>query len=85
MNLADITAITEVEGIFTHLDMKRNDMSRWVIIVEEAHTFQNVPSFTKFLYGSRHIVRKMIAVTPKTDAFPGLETLTILSPKNGLF
>jgi len=34
-----------------------------------------VPAFAKFLYGSRHVVRKMIAVTPQTDAFQGLETL----------
>ena len=68
-------AETEVESIFSHLDMKRNEMAHWIIIVEEAHTFKNVPAFAKFLYGSRHVVRKMIAVTPQTDAFQGLETL----------
>jgi len=52
-------------------------MSRWIIIVEEAHSYKNVSAFTKFLYGSRHIVRKMVAVTPQTDAFQGLVTLTI--------
>jgi len=45
--------------------------------VEEAHAFKNIAAFTKFLYGSRHIVRKMVAVTPQTDAFQGLVTLTI--------
>lgn len=74
-NTQSRVAETEVESIFAHLDMKRNEMARWVIIVEEAHTFKNVPAFTKFLYGSRHVVRKMIAVTPQTDAFQGLETL----------
>jgi hypothetical protein len=58
-----------------HLDMKRNEMAKWIIIIEEAHTFKNVPAFMKFLYGSRHVVRKMIAVTSQTDAFQGLETL----------
>lgn len=72
-------AITEVESIFAHLDMKRNEMSKWIVIVEEAHAFKNVPAFTKFFYGSRHNVRKMVAVTPQTDAFKGLVTLTILS------
>lgn len=76
-NTQSRVAETEVEGIFAHLDMKRNEMSRWVIIVEEAHSFKNIPVFTKFLYGSRHIVRKMVAVTPQTDAFQGLVTLTI--------
>jgi len=57
--------------------MKRNEMAKWIIIVEEAHSYKNVSAFTKFLYGSRHIVRKMVAVTPQTDAFQGLVTLTI--------
>jgi hypothetical protein len=70
-------AETEVESIFAHLDMKRNGLSKWTIIVEEAHTFKNVPSFAKFLYGSRHTVRKMVAVTPQTDAFQGLVTLAV--------
>jgi hypothetical protein len=76
-NTQSRVAETEVESIFAHLDMKRNDMSSWTIIVEEAHTFRNVPAFTKFLYGSRHIVRKMVAVTPQTDAFQGLVTLIV--------
>jgi len=70
-------AETEIESIFAHLDMKRNAMSKWTIIVEEAHTYKNVPAFAKFLYGSRHVVRKMIAVTPQTNAFEGLEVLTV--------
>ena len=70
-------AETEVESIFAHLDMKRNSMSKWTIIVEEAHTFKNVASFLKFLYGSRHLVRKMVAITPQTDAFEGLVTLAV--------
>lgn len=63
-NTQSRVAETEVENIFSHLDMKRNEMSKWIIIVEEAHAFKNVSAFTKFLYGSRHIVRKMVAVTP---------------------
>jgi hypothetical protein len=70
-------AETEIESIFAHFDMKRNSMSRWVVIVEEAHTFQNVSSFVKFLYGSRHIVRKIVAVTPQTDAFQGLVIMAV--------
>jgi len=70
-------AETEISAIFSHLDMKRNEMAKWIIIVEEAHSYKNVSAFTKFLYGSRHIVRKMVAVTPQTDAFQGLVTLTI--------
>ena len=77
-NAQSRVAETEVENIFAHLDMKRNEMSKWIIIAEEAHAYKDVSAFTKFLYGSRHIVRKMVAVTPQTDAFKGLVTLTIL-------
>lgn len=77
-NTQSKVAETEVDSIFAHLDMKRNELSKWTIIAEEAHTFKNVSSFVKFLYGSRHIVRKMVAVTPQTDAFQGLAILTIL-------
>jgi len=76
-NTQSRVAETEVENIFAHLDMKRNEMSRWIIIVEEAHSYRNVSAFTKFLYGSRHLVRKMVAVTPQTDAFQGLVTLIV--------
>lgn len=75
-NTQSRVAETEVENIFSHLDMKRKEMSNWIIIVEEAHAFKNISAFTKFLYGSRHIVRKMVVVTPQTDAFKGLVTLT---------
>jgi len=57
--------------------MRRSELSEWTIVVEEAHTFKNVSVFTKFLYGSRHIVRKMVAVTPQTDAYQGLVTLAV--------
>jgi len=70
-------AITEVGSIFAHLDMRRSELSEWTIVVEKAHTFKKVSVFTKFLYGSRHIVRKMVAVTPQTDAFQGLVTLVV--------
>lgn len=66
----------EIERLFEDLDMKRDDLRRWIVIVEEAHAYRNLPPFMKFLYGSRRIVRKMIAVTPDVDAFDGLETLT---------
>ena len=65
--------------MLAHLDMKRNEMSKWIVIVEEAHAFKNIMAFTKFLYGSRHIVRKVLAVTPQVDAFHGLMTLTVFS------
>jgi len=77
-NTQSMVAETEVESIFAHFYMKKHEMSKWIIIVEEAHAFKNSSVFTKFLYGSRHIVRKMIVVTPHTSAFPGLLTLTIL-------
>jgi len=81
-NTQSRVAETEVENVFAHLDMKRNEMSKWIIIVEEAHAYKNVPTFTKFLYGSRHIVRKTVAVTPQINAFQGLMTLTVYCCKS---
>ena len=77
-NAQSRVAETEIESIFSNLDMKRDNMSNWVIIVEEAHMFKNFPSFMKFLYGSRHVVRKMVAITPQADAYEGLVTLIVL-------
>lgn len=77
-NTQSRVAETEIESIFSNLDMKRDSMSAWGIIVEEAHTFKNVPSFMKFLYGSRHVVRKMVAVTPQADAYEGLVRLVVV-------
>lgn len=71
-------AETEVEALFSNLDMKRNNLADLTVIVEEAQSYANVSSFVKFLYGSRHCLRKMVAITPKIDAFLGLVTLTIL-------
>lgn len=73
--------VIDVENLFAHLDMKRQEMSKWIIIVEEAHSYKNISAFTKFLYGSRHIVRKMVVITPQTDAFQGLITLTVYHQK----
>jgi hypothetical protein len=70
-------AITEVGNIFAHLDMRRSELSEWIVVVEEAHTFKKISTFTKFLYGSRHIVRKMVAITPQTDAYQGIVVLTV--------
>jgi len=81
-NTQSKVGMIEVENLFAHLDMMRQEMSNWIIIVEEAHSYKNVSAFTKFLYGSRHIVRKMVAITPQTDAFQGLLTLTIIKNRN---
>jgi hypothetical protein len=71
-------AESEIENVFSHLDMKAKSLSRWVIVAEEAQSFRNISSFVKFLYSSRHHVRKMIAVTPMIDAFQGLLTFTVI-------
>jgi len=82
-NTQSRVATTEVGNIFSHLDMRRSEISKWTLIVEEAHSYKNLSTFTKFLYGSRHLVRKMIAVTP-SNTFEGLVTLTVLNPQNVL-
>jgi hypothetical protein len=71
-------AENEIENIFAQLDMKSKVLSRWVIVVEEAQSYQNVASFVRFLYSSRHRVRKMIAITAKSNTFEGLVTLKVV-------
>jgi len=78
LNKQSMVAESEVSSLFANLEMKREQLSRWIIIVEEAQSFKNIASFVRFLYGSRHITKKMVVVTPQTDAFQGLMTLTII-------
>lgn len=68
----------QIESLFNFLLTKSGSLSRWVIIVEDAHGFKDVASLRHFLYSSRHYVRKMIVVTPDEDAFRGLETFKVI-------
>jgi hypothetical protein len=77
-NGQSMVAETEVGSLFSNLDMRRGALAKWTIITEEAHAYKNVSAFTKFLYGSRHYVRKMVVVTPQSDAFQGLSSVNIL-------
>lgn len=78
-NSQSMVGESEVSSLFSNLEMKRELLSQWTIITEEAQAFKNVPCFVRFLYGSRHILRKMVVVTPQTDCFQGLKTVTALS------
>jgi hypothetical protein len=71
-NKQSMVAESEVGSLFANLEMKREVLLKWTIIVEEGQAFRNVPPFVKFLYCSRHMVRKMIVLTPQIDAFQGL-------------
>ena len=70
----------QIKGLFTELnmmiDIDKETLKNLVIIIEEAQTYKS-SWFNGFLYRSRHQVRKMIVVTPQTDCFQGLKTLTI--------
>lgn len=78
-NTQSMVAESEISSLFSNLEMKKEVLSNWVIIAEESQSFKTLAPFVRFLYGSRHIVRKMIVVTPQTDCFQGLTTLTVLS------
>jgi len=78
VNKQSMVAESEVSSLFSNLEMKREVLSKWTIIVEECQSFSvNVAPFLRFLYGSRHIVRKMVCVSPKTDCLLGLQTFTV--------
>ena len=75
-----IMGTMQIKGLFTKLnmmiDIDKETLKNLVIIIEEAQTYKS-SWFNGFLYRSRHQVRKMIVVTPQTDCFQGLKTLTI--------
>jgi hypothetical protein len=77
-NSQSMVAESEIASLFSNLEMKRETLSKWTIIIEEGQAFKTCAPFVRFLYGSRHIVRKMVVVTPQTDSFLGLFTLRIL-------
>jgi hypothetical protein len=77
INKQSMVAESEVSSLFSNLEMKREVLSKWTIIIEECQSFVNVTPFLRFLYGSRHIVRKMVCISPKTDCLQGLQTYTV--------
>jgi hypothetical protein len=77
-NKQSMVAESEIGSLFANLEMKKEQLSKLVIIAEEGQSFKNIPSFVRFLYGSRHIIRKMVVITPQIDAFQGLLTLTVI-------
>jgi len=76
----NLLAMSQVRGFFMELnmlvDMNKDALKNLILIVEEAQSYKS-NWFNGFLYRSRHILRKMIVVTPQTDCFQGLETYTI--------
>jgi hypothetical protein len=77
VNKQSMVAESEVSSLFSNLEMKRDVLSKWTIIVEECQSFVNVASFLRFVYGSRHIVRKVVCISPKTDCLQGLQTYSV--------
>jgi hypothetical protein len=75
-----LMSLMQVKALFTELnmivDMNKEALKNLVLIVEEAQSYKS-SWFNGFLYKSRHLLRKMIVVTPQTDCFLGLETYTI--------
>lgn len=70
-------AETQVEMLFESLNARRKRLGNWIIIVEEAHRYCNIPAFMSFVYESRKFVRKTILVTPMFSAFLGLDAYEI--------
>ena len=70
----------QVRQLFTEMnsliDMDKEALKNLILVVEEAQSFKS-SWFNGFLYRSRHIVRKMIVVTPQIDCFQGLMSFTV--------
>jgi len=72
-------AKTEVDLIIRNLvtHAYAGSMKKWILIIEECQLYQDLGSLRDFVYRSRRFLRKLILVTPKLDAFPGLQTFRI--------
>jgi hypothetical protein len=77
-NSQSMVSESEIGSLFSNLEMKRDNLSKLTIIVEEGQAFKNIAPLVRFLYGSRHIVRKMVMITPQVDCFQGLTTFTVM-------
>lgn len=73
----------DIEWIFERLNDKRKYLKKWIVIVEEAHRYQNIQSFLSFVYESRKFARKVILVTPQYSAFLGLNVFDVKG--NGIY
>jgi hypothetical protein len=77
---SSLLALSQVRGLFMELqmqiDLNKDSLKNLILIIEEAQSYKS-SWFNGFLYRSRHVVRKMIVVTPQTDCYQGLETYTI--------
>jgi len=75
-----IMGTMQVKALFTELNMQidldKESLKNLVLIVEEGQSYKS-SWFNGFLYKSRHILRKMIVVTPQIDCFQGLKIFTV--------
>jgi len=63
---------SEADGIFRHFIMFQRSLSRWTVIVEEGHRFQESPFLKSFMAEARKHTRKVIVVSHQVDSFKGL-------------
>lgn len=75
-----IMGTIQIKALFTELnmmvDMNKDALKNLVLIIEESQSYKS-SWFNGFLYKSRHLVRKMLVVTPMLDCFQGLETYIV--------
>jgi len=63
---------SEADSVFRHLIMFQRSLTRWSIIIEEGHRFQESPFLKSFMAESRKHTRKVIVVSHQVDSFKGL-------------
>jgi len=63
---------SEADSIFRHFIMFQRSLTRWTVIVEEGHRFQESPFLKSFLAEARKHARKVIVVCHQPQNFAGL-------------
>lgn len=63
---------SEIDSVFRHLIMFQKELKNWIIMLEEAHRFQESPFVKSFMAESRKNTRKVIVVSQQVEHFKGL-------------
>ncbi|MCW3985157.1 MAG: type IV secretory system conjugative DNA transfer family protein [Candidatus Bathyarchaeota archaeon] len=72
---------SEVDSIFRHLIMFQKSLKDWIIILEEAHRFQESPFVRSFMAEARKHTRKFLVVSQDADLFKNIGRVLRQVPK----
>lgn len=75
----------EVDSVLRHLNMVKQTgiLRNWMIVVEEAHRFHDLPSLRSFIVEARKFTRKLLVVCTDWKLFEGLGRIVKPPPWGG--